>query len=70
MPESLKVVGLRSATLAQVFSCEFCEVLKNTIFFRTLLDEYFCFQNLIGEGQPTPPQLFKTENFATIDNDF
>ena len=36
-----KVVGLRpdtllkKETLAQVFSCEFCEISKNTFFYRT-----------------------------------
>ena len=35
-----KVAGLRPATLlketlAQVFSCEFCEISKNTFFYRT-----------------------------------
>ena len=44
MPESLfnKVVGLRPATLlkkrlAQLFSCKFCEISKNTFFHRTPL---------------------------------
>ena len=45
MPESLfnKVAGLRPATLlktetlAQVFSCEFCETSKNTVLRRTSL---------------------------------
>ena len=45
MPESLfnKVAGLRPATslktetLAQVFSCEFCEISKNTVLRRTSL---------------------------------
>ena len=35
MPESFfnKVAGLRQ--VAQVFSCEFCEICKNTFFHRT-----------------------------------
>ena len=44
VPESLfnKVVGLRPATLlkkrlAQLFSCKFCEISKNTFFHRTPL---------------------------------
>ena len=38
MPEFLfnKVAGLKQ-TLAQVFSCEFCEISKNTFFHRTPL---------------------------------
>ena len=28
---------LRKKTLAQVFSCEFCEIYKNTFYYRTLL---------------------------------
>ena len=42
MPEFLfdKVAGLRPATLlkealAQLFSCEFCEISKNNLFYRT-----------------------------------
>ena len=37
MPESLfhKATGLRPQTLAQVFSCEFCEISKNTFSYRT-----------------------------------
>ena len=44
MAESLfnKIAGLRPATLfkkrlAQVFSCEFCEISMNTFFYRTPL---------------------------------
>ena len=43
MPEPLFLIKLRACnfikkeTLAQVFSCEFCEVYKNTFFHRTPL---------------------------------
>ena len=30
-----KVAGLKKKTLAQMFSCEFCEISKNTFFYRT-----------------------------------
>ena len=29
-------VTLLKKTLAQVFSCEFCDIFKNTVFFKTL----------------------------------
>ena len=32
-----KAAGLRPATLAQVFSCECCQISKNTFFYRTTL---------------------------------
>ena len=32
--------------LAQVFSCEFCEISKNTLFYRTPPDNYFCASEL------------------------
>ena len=30
-----KFTGVKKATLAQVFSCEFCDISKNTFFHRT-----------------------------------
>ena len=32
---------IEKETLAQVFSCEFCEISKNTYSYRTPLDDYF-----------------------------
>ena len=32
---------LKKETLVQVFSCEFCEISKNTVFYRTLLKGCF-----------------------------
>ena len=32
---------IKKETLAQVLSCEFWEIFKDTIFYRTLLDDYF-----------------------------
>ena len=42
-----KVVGFRPATLLKkrlwrMFSCEFCQIFKNTFFYRTSLDNCFC----------------------------
>ena len=43
VPESPEVCNfIKKETLAQVFSCEFCEISKNTFFFRTPLDDCFC----------------------------
>ena len=33
---------IKKETLAQVFSCEFCEISKNTFSYRTPLDDCFC----------------------------
>ena len=35
---------IKEETLAQVFSCEFCEISKNTIFYRTPTNDSFCLQ--------------------------
>ena len=40
MPESL-FNRVKKETLAQVFSCEFCEISKNTFSYRTPLDDCF-----------------------------
>ena len=32
---------IKKETMAQVFSCEFCEIFKNTFFYRTPLDDCF-----------------------------
>ena len=32
---------IKKETLAQAFSCEFCEISKNTLFYRTPLDNCF-----------------------------
>ena len=34
-PEALPATLLKKETLAQVFSCEFCEISKSTFFYRT-----------------------------------
>ena len=34
---SIKACNFKKESLAQVFSCEFCEISKNTIFYRTPL---------------------------------
>ena len=51
-----KVAGLRPAallgknTLAQVFSCEFCEIFEENLFYRTSLGECFWpFQNIFRQ---------------------
>ena len=33
---------IKKETLAQAFYCEFCEILKNTFFYRTPLGDCFC----------------------------
>ena len=33
---------IKKETLAQVFSCEFCEISKNNFFYRTPLSDCFC----------------------------
>ena len=33
---------MKKETLAEVFSREFCEIIKNTFFYRTPLDDCFC----------------------------
>ena len=33
---------LKKETLTQVFSCEFCEIFKNTFFYRTPPNDCFC----------------------------
>ena len=45
-PEACKFI--KKETLAQVFSCEFCEILKNTFFYRTppmAASEYIMIKN-------------------------
>ena len=47
----------KKETLAQVFFCEFCEIYKNTCFYRAPPDNYFCFQlfpaTLLKQALPT-----------------
>ena len=38
---SIKFFFIKKETLAQVFSCEFCEIFKNTYFYRTSPDDCF-----------------------------
>ena len=38
----LFLITMKIETLARVFSCEFCEIFKNTFFYRTPLDGCFC----------------------------
>ena len=38
---------IKKESLGQVFSCEFCEISKNTFFYRTPLVAGFCMQNSI-----------------------
>ena len=38
------IKGRKKETSAQVFSCEFCKISTNTFFYRTPLDNCFCFQ--------------------------
>ena len=49
----LRPVTLLKKTLAQVFSCEFCEISKNTFFYRTPLvaasDYNFMFWRAVSE---------------------
>ena len=33
---------IKKETLAQVLSCEFCKIFKNTFFYRTPVGDYFC----------------------------
>ena len=40
---------IKKETLAQVFSCEFCETSQNIFFYRTLLDDCFCVLNKLSE---------------------
>ena len=37
MPESHACSFIKKETLAEVFSCEFCEIFKNTFFYKTPL---------------------------------
>ena len=37
-------------SLAQVFSCEFCEIFKNYLFYRTSLDDYFSIYYLVWDN--------------------
>ena len=48
-------------TLAQVFSCEFCEISKNTFFYRTPLDN--CFRNVFIQ---TFIQMFLMKTFVIL----
>ena len=42
---------IKKETLSQRFSCKFCEIYKNTFFYRTPLDECFCNKlNIISCG--------------------
>ena len=34
----MPAILLKKQTLAQVFSCKFCEIFKNTLFYRTTLE--------------------------------
>ena len=57
----LKISGrasffIKKETLAQVFSCEFCEIFKNALFYRTLLEIL--------------QKKFFGEHFQTIPSDF
>ena len=36
---------IKKETLAQVFFCEFCKILKNTFFYRTPLENFFFIEN-------------------------
>ena len=36
------------AVFTQVFSCEFCEISKNTFFYRTPLGDCFCIVDFCG----------------------
>ena len=37
--------SIKKETLAQVFSCEFCQIFKNRLFTETPLDNSFCILN-------------------------
>ena len=39
---------IKKGTLPQVFSCEFCEISKNTFSYRTPLDDCFCLYAMLG----------------------
>ena len=41
----------KKETLAQVFSCEFCEIFKNIFFHRTPLE--VAFERILAEGHET-----------------
>ena len=42
---------IKKETLAQVFSCEFCEISKNTFFYRTPLEENRFEENSFEENR-------------------
>ena len=63
-----KVAGMRPATLlkketlAQVFSCEFCEISKNTLFYRT----YLVVASVYYETAALSKFLFAKNKYSTI----
>ena len=67
VPESFlhKVTGcnfIKKETLAQVFSCEFCEISKNTLFYRTHLVVASVYYETAGLSK----FLFAKNKYSTI----
>ena len=59
---------IKKEALAQVFSCNFCEISKNNFFYRTTLTATFaltyfgikyCIKGVLGLYDPRPPALIK-----------
>ena len=69
---------IKNQTLAQVFSCEFCEISKNAFFYRTPPGDYFQLCSSLGFspaqfakfGDQTPSKCDENEVSSTLIRNF
>ena len=67
-----KVAGLRpeKKTLDQGFSCEFCEMFKSALFYRTPLEDCFCIGDISLKWNYISVKKFKIPKYLNIYADF